>query len=118
MSTQFVKTFLFQAIQFSQTVLIQTIQLSISIVLSTQLNVKTILFQVIQLGATTPGQSGTMSDSNEGILRISQISDIIGTSASDCLLSYTGHSLGEFFLPLCRSAVGVFYSPSRLGNCL
>ena len=31
MSTQFVKTFLFQAIQFIQTVLIQPIQFSISI---------------------------------------------------------------------------------------
>ena len=33
-------------------------------------------------------------------------------------MSYTGHSL-RGVLPLCRGAVGVFYSPSRLGNiCL
>ena len=45
MSTQFVKKFLFQAIQFSQTILIQTILLSISIdFLHTQLNVKTVLY--------------------------------------------------------------------------
>ena len=32
----------------------------------------------------------------------------------DCLVSYAGHSLGGV-LPLCREAVGVFYSP-RLGK--
>ena len=43
------KTFLFQAIQFSQTDLIKTIQFGISIVfVYTQLNVKTVLFQIIQ----------------------------------------------------------------------
>ena len=35
-----------------------------------------------------------------------------GTSPSDCLVSYPGHS----FLPLCGEAVGVFYNPSRLGK--
>ena len=35
---------------------------------------------------------------------------------SDFLVSYPGHSLGGGVLPLCREAVGVFYSPSRLGN--
>ena len=30
-------------------------------------------------------------------------------------MSYPGHSLGGV-LPLCREAVSVFYSPSRLGN--
>ena len=39
-----------------------------------------------------------------------------GTSPSDCLVSYPGHSLGGGVLPLCRGAVGVFYSPSRLGK--
>ena len=37
-------------------------------------------------------------------------------SASDCLVSYTGHSLGEGVLPLSRGAVGVFYSPRQPGN--
>ena len=30
-------------------------------------------------------------------------------------MSYLGHSLGGV-LPLCRGAVDVFYTPSRLGN--
>ena len=42
---------------------------------------------------------------------------ITGTSPSDCLLSYPGHSFGGV-LPLCRGAVGVFYFPSRLGKFL
>ena len=45
-------------------------------------------------GATTPGQSGPGSNGNEGVLRISQSSSIAGTSPSDCLVSYPGHSLG------------------------
>ena len=61
------------------------------------------------------GQSGPGSDSNEGVLRIPQNSSIAEISPSDCLVSYPGHSLGGV-VPLCREAVGVFYSPSRLGN--
>ena len=45
-------------------------------------------------GATTLGQSGPGSDGNEGVLCTSQSSCITGTSPSDCLVSYTGHSLG------------------------
>ena len=45
-------------------------------------------------GATTPGQSGPGSDDNEGVLHIPQSSSIAGTSPSDCLVSYPGHSLG------------------------
>ena len=44
-------------------------------------------------GATTPGQSGPGSNGNEEVLRIPQISSIAGTSPSDCLVSYRGHSL-------------------------
>ena len=48
------KTFLFQAIQFSHTILIQTILFNISIVfVYTQLNVKTVIFQIINLGLST-----------------------------------------------------------------
>ena len=55
------KTFLFQDIQFSQTVLIQTIQFSISIAfVYTQLNVKTVLFQTIQLSVITVSMSKTV----------------------------------------------------------
>ena len=57
--------------------------------------------------ATTPDQTWSGSNGNEGILHIPQI--------SDCLMSYPGHSLGGF-LSLYRVAVGVFYSPSRLGS--
>ena len=39
-------------------------------------------------GATTPGQSGSGSDSNEGVLCIPQSSSIPGTSLSHCLVSY------------------------------
>ena len=42
----------------------------------------------------TPGQSGPGSDSNEGVHCISSSSGITGTSPSDCLVSYPGHSLG------------------------
>ena len=66
-------------------------------------------------GATMPDQSGPGSDGNEGVLRIPQRSSTAGTSSSDCLVSYAGHSSGGV-LPLCRGAVSVFYSPSRLGN--
>ena len=49
------KTFLFQAIQFSQTVEIQLIQFSISRdFVYTQLNVKTVPFQVIQFSTLAP----------------------------------------------------------------
>ena len=65
--------------------------------------------------ATTPGQSGPGSDDNKGVLRISQSSSITGTWLSDCFVSYPGHSLGGVLL-LCREAIGVFYSPSRLGK--
>ena len=51
------------------------------------------------------------------VLRIPQSPSITGTSPSDCLVSYPGHSLVSV-LPLCRGAVGVFYSPSRLGNSI
>ena len=64
---------------------------------------------------TTQGQSGCGSDGNEGVPRIPQSSSITGTSPSDFLVSYLGHSL-RGVLSLCKQAVGVFYSPSQLGN--
>ena len=68
-------------------------------------------------GATTPAQSGPESAGKEEVLRIPQSSSIIGTSPSDCLVSYPGLSLKWGVLPLCRDAVGVFYSPSWLDKC-
>ena len=92
------------------------------------LNVKTVLFQAIQFsistqltsiwsidrtlsGATTQDQNGPGSDSSEGVFHIPQTSSTIGTSPSDCLVSYRC-----WVLPLCWEAVGVFYCPSRLGE--
>ena len=46
-------------------------------------------------GTTTLGPSGPGSDSNEGMLHIPQSSSITGTSSSDCLVSYPGHSFGS-----------------------
>ena len=90
----------------------------------TQLNVKSFLFQTIQftvsmqfmpiwpidrtlLDATTPGQSGP---GKEGVLHIPQ--------SSSNLTIWSCH-IQEFrcgVLPLCKDAVGVFYSPSWLGK--
>ena len=66
-------------------------------------------------GATSLGQIGPGSDGNERLLRIPQSSRIIGTSLSDSLVSYPGHSLGVL---LSAEAVGVFYSPSQLGKVI
>ena len=77
-------------------------------------NVKTVLFQVIQQskntlfsstwpidrtlsGATIPGESGPESDGNKGVFRIPQSSGNTGASASDCFVSYIGHSLEESY---------------------
>ena len=46
-------------------------------------------------GAAIPGQSGPGSNVTEGVLHIPQSPSINGTSPSDCLVSYLGHSLGE-----------------------
>ena len=94
----------------SKTVLFQAIPFSISIQFSSYWLIDRALS-----GATTLGQSGFWSDDNEGELSIPQSPSITGTLSSDCLVSYTGHSLGGVLL-LCRDTVGIFYSPSRLGN--
>ena len=60
-------------------------------------------------GTTIPG-----NNSNEGVLRIPQSCSITGTSQSDYLVSY--QDTHWKVLPLCRDAIGVFYSPSQLGN--
>ena len=53
-------------------------------------------------GATTPGQSGPESDSNEEILCIPQSSFTTGVSSSDCFMSYTERSLGVGLTSLKR----------------
>ena len=57
------------------------------------LNKETKPNQTNLLGATTLGQSGSVSDGCEGILCIPQSSRISGFSPSDCLVSYPGHLL-------------------------
>ena len=91
------KTFLLQAIQFSQAVLIQTILFSIN----TQFSSIWAIDRTLS-GAITLGQSGPGSNGNEGVLCILQNSCITGTSLSDCLVSYIGHSLGEGSYPFAE----------------
>ena len=122
------KTFL-----FSQTVLIQTIQFSISIVfVYTQLNFETVLFQAIQFsistqfssirlidrilsGVTTPGQSGTGCDGNEGVLHIPQSSSITGITSSDCFVSYPKYLFGGSLTPLQRCSWCIL-QPQQIGQ--
>ena len=52
-----------------------------------------------QSGATIQGQSGPGSNGNEGVLHIPQSPSITGTSHSDCLVSYPGHSFGGVSYP-------------------
>ena len=98
----------------------------------TELNVMTVLFQIIKFSintqfssiwpidrtlsvATTLSQSGPGSDGNEGVLGIPKSSHITGTSPSDCLVSCPGHSFSESYSPADKQSV-YFYSPSRQGN--
>ena len=91
-------------------------------------------------GATTSGQSGLGSNGNEVVLYIHKSFSIIGALPSNCLMLYPGHSWRSLtllqrsscyilqsqpagpliggFLPFCREAVGVFYSPNPLGHSL
>ena len=100
------------AVSMLKTVLFQTIQFSISTQFSSIWPIERTLSS-----ATTPGQSGPGSDSNEEVLRIPPNSSIIEASPSDCLMSYPGHSLGKV-LPLCREAISGFYSPNWLSQVI
>ena len=51
-------------------------------------------------GATIPGRIRPGSNYNEGVLHIPQSPSITGTSSSDCLVSYLGHSFGGGLIPL------------------
>ena len=86
-------------------------------------------------GATTLGHSRSGSDGNKGVHHIPQstirlfwvISRILDGGvlllcrdavSVFCSPSRLGHrTLFRGGLPLCRDAVGEFYSPSRLGHC-
>ena len=114
LTLQLVSWFVLQHINtllvISRRIKFQTIQFSIS----TQF---TSIWPIVRTlsGATILGQSGPGSNANEEVPHIPQSSSITGTSPSDCLVSWPGHFLGEF-KPLWRDGVGVFYSPSRMGN--
>ena len=60
-------------------------------------------------GATTLGQSGPGSDANEGVLLTIRLFSVIYRT----LIAGRG-----VFSPLCRKAVGVFYSPSQMGKTM
>ena len=105
-----VKTFLFQAIKFSETVQIQTVQLSIRTQFSSILLISRTLIRCYHSVPECRREWWQWR-----VLCIPQSSSITGTSPSDCLVSYPGHLLGVVLL-LCRGALGVFYSPSRLAN--
>ena len=47
--------------------------------------------------ATMLDQRGPGSNGNEEVLHIPKSPNIAGTSPSDCLVSYPGHSLGESY---------------------
>ena len=101
-----------------------------------QLNGQTVLFQTIQfnasnlfaqfkcqtvwpidrtlLGATTPGQSGPGSDDNEAYSAFPKAPALL-ESHQQTFSVIPGYSL-EGVLPLCRDAVGIFYSLKTCEN--
>ena len=76
----------------SKTVLFQTVQFSINTQFSSIWPIDRTLSGVTTLGQSRPG-----SNCNEGVLHISQSSSITGASPSDCLVSFSGHSLDESY---------------------
>ena len=66
-------------------------------------------------GAITLGQSEPGSNGNEGVFLIPQSPSITGTSLSDSLVSYPGHSMIGGLTPL-YSCSRCIYSPNRQGN--
>ena len=101
-----------------QTVLFLAIKFSRAHLFALSLNVESPIWPIDRTlsGATTPGQSEPWSNGNKEGLHIPQSSYMTGTSPSDCLMPCPGHSLlWGGALPLCRDAVSVFYSPSKLG---
>ncbi len=67
---------------------------------------------------TTRGAlSGHGSNGNEGVLHIPQSFSITGASPSDCLMSYAGHSLGEFY-PSAEMQSVYSSAPTNWPRCL
>ena len=82
---------LFQTIKYTVWLYLKkTIQFSISTQFSSIWSIDGTLS-----GATTPSQSEPKSDGNKGVLCILQSSSITGISPTDCLVSYSGYSVGK-----------------------
>ena len=64
------------------------------------------------------GQSGPGSDGNEGVLCIPQSSSTAGTSPSDCLVSYPGHSSGGGSYPSAEVQSVYSTAPADWANCI
>ena len=119
------KTVIFQAIQFSlstvsmsKTFLFQAIQLSLSIVSMS----KAVLFQVFQFSISMKFSSNLTIERLYQVLPLRSRAMLVkGYSAllkapAIRFFSVISRTLIGGVLPLCRVAVGVFYSPSRQGN--
>ena len=76
--------------------------------ISRQFKCKSVLFDPSISGATTPSQNGPGSNDNEEVLCIPQSSSISEASHYHNMTLFRGISL------LCRDAVRVFCSPSRM----
>ena len=87
----------------SNTALFLTIQFTISAQFSS----------IWPIGVTTAGQSGSGSDGNEEGLHSPTLQHY--WSLTIRLFSIISRTLVKGDLPLCRDAVGVFYSSNRLG---
>ena len=94
-------------------VLFLTIQSNISHLFPQSLNINSFIYcnDKTQSGATTPGQSGSGSDGNEGVLHISQRSQT-GASPSGSLETYLGNSLGGCLTPLQRCSQCILQPPA------
>ena len=66
--------------------------------------------------ATILHQCGPGSNDNEGVLRIPQGSSITGTSPSDCLVSYSGHSLEGGSYPSVEKQLVYSTTPADWAN--
>ena len=66
--------------------------------------------------STTPDQSGSWSNGNEGVLCIPQIFSITGTSPSDCLASYTRILVLGGLTPQQKSSRCILW-PQLTGQC-
>ena len=56
-------------------------------------------------GATTLGQSRPERHGNEEVLLIPQNFSITGSSTSEYLVSYSAHSVGTIYQPLCSGRI-------------